>query len=79
MCKQVKVNNSTYCAQVAGQWAGEVFYTFADGPRAGKKDIEIWDGGEIKSSKKYFGKGEEFLVENWEDLKNLETLTRPEC
>ena len=59
-----------------GEWEGEVFYTYTEGPRAGKKDVETWANGKMESSKKYYGKGEEVLVENWDDLNKLETLNQ---
>jgi len=62
----------------AGNWDGEVFYTFTEGPRAGKKDVEKWENGEMKTSQKFYGKGEQVTVENWEDLKKLEELTKIE-
>ena len=62
--------------KVDGEWEGEVFYTYTEGPRAGKKDVETWAGGKMESSKKYYGKGENVLVENWEDLNRLESLTQ---
>ena len=64
--------------KVNGKWDGEVFYTYTEGPRAGKKDVEQWKDGVMDSSKKHYGKGEEVLVENWEDLNKLENLTNPE-
>ena len=42
-------------SKVDGKWEGEVFYTYAEGPRKGKKDKEIWVKGEMKSSKKFYG------------------------
>ena len=62
--------------QLNGRWDGEIFYTYTEGPRAGKKDVESWVDGEMKSSKKFYGKGEEVLVENWDDLQKLENLTQ---
>ena len=62
--------------QLNGRWDGEIFYTYTEGPRAGKKDVESWVDGEMKSSKKFYGKGEEVLVENWDDLQKLEKLTQ---
>jgi len=63
----------------AGEWDGEVFYTYTEGPRAGKKDIEKWENGEMKSSQKFYGKGEQITVENWDDLNKLEELTKVEA
>jgi len=62
--------------KVNGMWDGQVFYTYTEGPRAGKRDTEFWADGKMQSSQKYYGKGEEVLVENWEDLQKLETLTK---
>ena len=64
--------------KVRGRWEGETFYTYTEGPRAGKRDVELWVDGVMESSKKFYGKGEEVLVENWEDLNKLENLTKPE-
>jgi len=58
-----------------GQWHGEVLYTYAEGPRKGKKDLEIWEEGKMTKSQKFYGHGIE--VEDWEDLKKLEDLTKP--
>ena len=55
-----------------------MYYTYTEGPRAGKKDVEQWADGEMQSSKKYYGKGEEVLVEDWKDLNKLENLTKSE-
>jgi len=33
----------------------------------------------MKSSQKFYGKGENFTVENWEDLKKLDELTKVEA
>ena len=60
-----------------GNWDGEVYYTYTEGPRAGKKNVEMWKDGEIVKNEKYYGKGEEVLVKDWEDLQKLETLTKP--
>ena len=61
--------------QVNGKWDGEVFYTYAEGPRKGKRDLEKWSNGELVSSQKYYGQGEALEVVDWEDLKKLEDLT----
>ena len=42
-------------SKVEGKWDGEVFYTYAEGPRKGKKDKETWLRGEMISSKKFYG------------------------
>jgi len=55
-----------------GKWDGDVYYTFADGPRKGKRDLETWKDGEMVSSKKYYGKDEAFEVVDWEDLEKME-------
>ena len=55
-----------------------MFYTYTEGPRAGKKDVEKWEGGEMKSSQKFYGKGEQITVERWDDLNKLEELTKVE-
>ena len=55
-----------------GKWDGEVYYTFADGPRKGKRDLEKWSNGELVSSKKYYGKDEAFEVVDWEDLEKMQ-------
>ena len=65
-------------SKVRGRWEGETFYTYTEGPRAGKRDVELWVDGVMESSKKFYGKGEEVLVENWDNLNKLENLTRPE-
>ena len=54
-----------------GKWHGEVLYTFADGGRKGRKDVEMWQDGEMQSSQKFYGQGEKFQVEDWEDLKKM--------
>ena len=59
-----------------GQWHGEVLYTYAEGPRKGKKDIETWELGELVKSQKFYGHGEGIEVDDWEDLKKLEDLTK---
>jgi hypothetical protein len=41
--------------KVDGKWEGEVFYTYAEGPRKGKKDKETWSNGVMISSKKFYG------------------------
>ena len=58
-----------------GKWDGEVFYTYAEGPRKGKRDLEKWSNGELISSQKYYGQGEALEVADWEDLKKLDDLT----
>lgn len=82
--------------KVNGKWDGEVYYTYAEGPRKGKKDKEMWylnfdatlkyyekklrdstnfrSNGELISCQKYYGEGETLEINNWEDLKKLETL-----
>lgn len=62
--------------KVDGKWDGEIFYTYAEGPRKGKKDKEIWSNGELVSSTKFYGQGETIEVNDWEDLKKLEPLTK---
>ena len=42
--------------KVNGKWHGEVFYTYAEGPRKGKRDKETWVNGELKSTKKLYDK-----------------------
>ena len=37
-------------------WDGQVFYTYTEGPRAGKRDTEFWADGKMQSSQKYYGK-----------------------
>ena len=58
-----------------GKWDGDVFYTYAEGPRKGKRDLEKWSNGELISSQKYYGQGEALEVADWEDLKKLDDLT----
>ena len=58
-----------------GKWDGEVFYTYAEGPRKGKRDLEKWSNGDLISSQKYYGQGEALEVADWEDLKKLDDLT----
>ena len=55
-----------------GQWEGQAYYHFSEGPRKGKRDVETWKNGELVSSQKYFGEGESITIKNWEDLKKLE-------
>ena len=57
-----------------GLWHGEVLYTYAEGPRKGKKDLETWKGGEMVESKKVYA--EDATIAGWEDLKKLEDLTK---
>ena len=57
-----------------GQWEGQVYYQYAEGPRKGKRDLEIWEHGKMVSSKKYFGEGEDITINDWEDLKKLQVL-----
>ena len=66
--------NNFVFLQINGQWDGQAFYLYADGPRKGKRDIETWNNGEMVSSKKYFGEGETITIQNWEDLKKLDVL-----
>jgi hypothetical protein len=40
--------------KVRGQWEGEVVYTYAEGPRKGKKDKETWSNGKLVSSQKIY-------------------------
>ena len=76
-CKLIWANGARREGEkVDGKWDGEVFYTYAEGPRKGKKDLEEWRAGELISSEKYRGKGEEWEVENWEDLKDMEEATK---
>ena len=42
--------------KVNGKWHGEVFYTYAEGPRKGKRDKETWVSGELRSTKKLYDK-----------------------
>ena len=58
--------------KVKGQWEGQAYYHFSEGPRKGKRDMETWKNGELVSSQKYFGEGESITIQNWEDLKKLE-------
>ena len=57
-----------------GQWEGQVYYEYAEGPRKGKRDLEIWEHGKMVSSKKYFGEGEDITINDWDDLKKLQVL-----
>ena len=59
-----------------GHWDGEVFYTDAEGPRKGKRDREEWKQGEMVASAKYYGGGEDWEVNDWEDLKQMEDVTK---
>ena len=52
-----------------------MFYTYAEGPRKGKRDLEKWSNGEMIASQKYYGKDEGFEVVDWEDLKKMDDLT----
>jgi len=61
--------------KVNGKWHGEILYTYAEGPREGKKDIEKWAEGEMVESKKFYGETDQFTVENWDDLNKLTELT----
>jgi len=63
-------------SKVKGAWDGECFYTFSEGPRAGKRDLEKWKDGELVSSVKHHGDGKQFVVQDWEDLEQLEELTK---
>ena len=41
-----------------GKWHGQVFYTYAEGPRKGKKDVERMLGRKTRGGKKKrFGRG----------------------
>ena len=42
--------------KVNGKWEGEVIYTYAEGPRKGKKDKEVWSNGQVVSTKKMYEK-----------------------
>jgi antitoxin component YwqK of YwqJK toxin-antitoxin module len=76
-CKLIWANGAAREGQkLNGQWDGEVFYTYGDGPRKGKKDKEEWKAGELVSSQKYFGHGEDWEVENWDDLKQMQDVTK---
>lgn len=44
--------------------------------RKGKKDQEDWEHGELKSSHKFYGKGSNWEVDDWEDLKSMSDLTK---
>ena len=57
------------------KWDGEVLYTYAEGPRKGKRDLEKWSNGEMVSSQKHYGKEDAFEVVDWEDLKKMDELT----
>ena len=48
--------------KVDGKWEGEVFYTYAEGPRKGKKDKETWSKGVMISSKKFYGQVSEMYI-----------------
>ena len=61
--------------KVNGKWDGDVFYTYSEGPRKGKRDLEKWSNGEMVSSQKYYGHGEGIDVVDWDDLKKLDDLT----
>ena len=52
-----------------------MFYTYSEGPRKGKRDLEKWSNGEMVSSQKYYGHGEGIDVVDWDDLKKLDDLT----
>jgi len=58
-----------------GLWHGDVFYTYAEGPRKGKKDLETWKDGKMVESKKFYG-DDSAIIKDWEDLKKLEELTK---
>lgn len=52
-CKLVWANGaSREGGKVGGLWHGEVFYTFAEGPRKGKRDRETWDMGTLVATQK---------------------------
>jgi hypothetical protein len=53
-----------------------VYYTFADGPRKGKRDKEVWDDGKLVASHKHYGAGETTDVEDWDDLAKLDELAK---
>ena len=67
------INSDTHAVQVKGKWHGETLYTYTEGPRAGRSDLEQWVEGEMVASRKHYGPG----VEGWEDLGKLDTLTQP--
>lgn len=60
--------------KVNGKWHGQVFYLFAEGPRKGKRDVETWEAGEMVASQKFYGEGENVMIQDWEDLKKLQPL-----
>ena len=62
----------------AGLWHGQVLYTYAEGPRTGKQDLETWKDGEMVESKKVYADKDKaaLMIEGWEDLKKLEDLTK---
>ena len=57
-----------------GQWHGQLYYEYAEGPRKGKRDLEVWDHGKMVSSQKYYGEGDNITINDWEDLKKLQVL-----
>ena len=61
--------------KVKGKWEGQAYYSFSQGPRKGKRDVETWKDGELVSSKKYYGEGEGTQIKDWDDLKKLQTST----
>ncbi len=60
--------------KVNGKWEGQVFYLYAEGPRKGKRDVETWKNGEMVTSQKYYGDGDNIVINDWEDLRKLEDL-----
>ena len=76
-CKLIWANGASREGEKRdGRWHGQVFYTYAEGPRKSKKDVEEWKAGELVSSKKYHGDGEEWEVESWDDLRDMEEATK---
>lgn len=64
--------------KVNGKWEGQVFYQYAEGPRKGKRDVETWKNGELISSQKFYGHGETIQINDWEDLKKLDSISQSE-
>ena len=69
-------------SKLNGAWHGEVLYTYAEGPRKGKKDLETWSEGQMVATKKVYGSQENdqaqttTIIEDWSDLNKLEELTK---
>jgi hypothetical protein len=72
-------------AKLNGHWHGQIFYTYGQGPRQGRQDVEIWEDGKVIKSRRFYGKKEEeqmdekqhgWEVQTWEDLDQMADLTK---